>query len=114
MFTRRLLVCIITGALLGVICIVGAQIRSGFEKEALYLFSFWYNRVIMGLAIGLAIKSLDLKKVLTRGAIIGFVVSFAFFASTGLSDWVGLIAGIFYGVIIEYVGLKFGTSKQLG
>ena len=69
MFTRRLLVCLITGALLGVVCIIGAQIRSGFEKEALYLFSFWYNRVIMGLAIGLAVKSLDLKKVFTRGAL---------------------------------------------
>ena len=34
MFTRRMLVCIITGALLGVICIVGAQLRSGFTNEA--------------------------------------------------------------------------------
>jgi hypothetical protein len=112
MFTRRLLVCLVTGALLGVVCIIGAQIRSGFEKEALYLFSFWYNRLIMGLAIGLAIKSLDPKRVLARGAIVGFLISFAFFASTGLSDLVGLIAGIFYGMIIEYVGLKFGTIKQ--
>jgi len=110
MITKRLLACLLAGALLGVLCIIGAQLRSGFEKEAVYLFAFWYNRVIMGLAIGLAPGSPDLGKVLVRGAVIGIVVSFAFFVSTGLEDIIGLLVGVVYGIIIEYAGYKFGAS----
>ncbi|MBN1369705.1 MAG: hypothetical protein JW954_05670 [Dehalococcoidaceae bacterium] len=113
MISKRLLVCLVAGALLGVVCIIGAQVRSGFEKEAVYLFAFWYNRLIMGLAIGLAPASPDLGKVLVRGAVVGILVSFAFFVSTGLEDIIGLLVGIVYGMIIEYAGYKFG-GKQPG
>ena len=54
MFTRRMVVSVITGALLGIICIIGAQLRSGFANEAYYLFAFWFNRLLMGIVIGLA------------------------------------------------------------
>jgi len=106
MLTKRLVVCMIAGALLGVICIIGAQIRSGFEKDAVYLFAFWYNRLIMGTAIGLAGRTSNLMKAVGRGAVIGLLVSFAFFVSTGLNDVVGLLIGILYGAIIEYAGFK--------
>jgi hypothetical protein len=36
MFTKRMKVCIAAGAILGVFCIVGAMIRSGFERDAFY------------------------------------------------------------------------------
>ena len=108
MLTRRLVTCTITGAILGFVCIIGAQVRSGFEQEALYLTASWYNRLIMGLMIGLAMKTLDFRKILLRGALLGFIVSFAFFVSTGMNDIIGLLAGIVYGVIIEYAGLRFG------
>ncbi|QRN84762.1 hypothetical protein JR334_07135 [Clostridia bacterium] len=103
MFTKRMKTSLITGAILGIVCIVGAQLRSDFSKDAIYLFSFWYNRVLIGLVIGLAIKNLELKKALARGAILGFLVSFAFYSSTGFADPVGFSAGIVYGIIIEFV-----------
>ena len=106
MFTRRMLVCIVTGALLGVICIIGAQLRSGFERDAVYLFSFWFNRVLMGLVIGLAWNKLNTLQAIGRGAILGLLVSFAFYSSTGFEDAIGFIAGIVYGVIIEYAALR--------
>ena len=112
MFTRRMLVCIITGALLGVICIIGAQVRSGFESDAVYLFSFWFNRLLMGIVIGLAWGKLNTMQAIGRGALLGLLVSFAFYSSTGFKDVIGFIAGIIYGVIIEYAALRLGKKAR--
>jgi hypothetical protein len=112
MFTRRMLVCIITGALLGVICIVGAQLRSGFTNEAYYLFSFWFNRLLMGIVIGLAWGRLNTLQTIGRGAFLGLLVSFAFYSSTGFKDIIGFMAGIVYGIIIEYAALKLGEKAR--
>jgi hypothetical protein len=106
MFTRRVLVCIITGALLGIICIIGAQLRSGFERDAVFLFSFWFNRLLLGIVIGLAWGKLNTLQAIGRGAILGLLVSFAFYSSTSFVDAIGFIAGIVYGVIIEYTALR--------
>ena len=112
MFTRRMLVCIVAGALLGVICIIGAQLRSGFTYEAYYLFAFWFNRLLMGIVIGLAWGRLNTLQAIGRGAILGLLVSFAFYSSTGFADIIGFIAGILYGVIIEYVALRLGEKSR--
>jgi hypothetical protein len=112
MFTRRMLVCIITGALLGVICIIGAQLRSGFANEAYYLFAFWFNRLLLGIVIGLAWGRLNTMQAIGRGAFLGLLVSFAFYSSTGFEDVIGFIAGIAYGVIIEYVALRLGEKSR--
>ena len=112
MFTKRMLVCIITGALLGVICIIGAQLRSGFERDAVYLFSFWFNRLLLGIVIGLAWGKLNTLQAIGRGAILGLLVSFAFYSSTGFEDVIGFMAGIVYGVIIEYAALKLGNKTK--
>ena len=112
MFTRRMLICIITGALLGVVCIIGAQVRSGFERDAVYLFSFWFNRLLMGIVIGLVWSKVNTMQAIARGAILGLLVSFAFYSSTGFADLIGLIAGIVYGVIIEYVALRLGGRSR--
>ena len=112
MFTKRMLVCIITGALLGVICIIGAQLRSGFERDAVFLFSFWFNRLLLGIVIGLAWDKLNTLQAIGRGAILGLLVSFAFYSSTGFEDAIGFIAGIVYGVIIEYAALRLGKKAR--
>jgi len=112
MFTRRMLICIITGALLGVVCIIGAQLRSGFANEAYYLFAFWFNRLLMGIVIGLAWNKLNTMQAIARGAILALLVSFAFYSSTGFKDVIGFIAGIVYGIIIEYAALKLGEEAK--
>ena len=112
MFTKRMWICLASGAILGVVCIVGALIRSGFESNAYYLFSLWYNRLLMGLLIGAAWKNLSLPKTIGRGAIFGLIVSFAFYSSTGFGDIVSFLAGIVYGIIIEYVAFRFGTVRN--
>ena len=100
---KRIIIGLIMGALLGVVCIVGAQLRSGFEREVLYLFAFWYNRLLIGFVIGILSSHSNIKVILIRGALIGTLVSFAFYSATGFDDLMGFVAGIVYGVIIEYV-----------
>ena len=108
---KRLLISVIMGSILGVFCIIGAQIRSDFALDGMYLFAFWFNRFLMGLFFGL-LSSISLKKALLRGAVIGIVVSFAFYSATGFSDVIGFIAGLVYGVIIEYVVYLFLSKNK--
>ncbi|MFW5794715.1 MAG: hypothetical protein ACOCV1_04445 [Bacillota bacterium] len=104
---KRLIVSIITGAILGIICILGAQVRSTTDLSFAYLFSFWFNRVLLGLFIGLLASNFSLKTLLIRGAILGLIVSFAFYSSTGFNDHIGFVVGILYGVIIEFFAYRF-------
>jgi hypothetical protein len=113
MLTDRLKVSLITGAVLGVVCIIGALIRSGGGLGFVYLFAFWYNRLLMGLVIGLLDSSHALSTLLLRGAIIGLLVSFAFYSAIGFGDPVGFIAGIVYGVIIELVTYRYKSAGKL-
>jgi hypothetical protein len=92
---------LIGGAVLGLVCVVGAYIRSGFTASAVFVFSLWYNRVVMGLVIGAPWKVTGRGMAMLRGAILGLLVSFAFYSSTGFKDHVSFLAGIVYGVILE-------------
>jgi hypothetical protein len=107
MLTKRMKICIASGAVLGVLCIVGASVRSGFQSDDYLLFALWYNRLIMGLVIGLVDGNLGWPKVIGRGALFGLIVSFAFYSSSGFNDVVSFLAGIVYGIIIEYIAFKY-------
>jgi len=45
---------------------------------------------------------------LARGAVLGLVVSFAFYSAIAFQDVISFLAGIGYGVIIEAVAFKYG------
>jgi uncharacterized membrane protein len=103
---KRVLIALLSGAFLGLFCILGATLRLGWEGNQLLILSLWYNRLVMGLLIGLAV---DLKIIkgelnwLLRGALLGLVVSAAYFLTSGAGDVVSFLAGIVYGMIIEFV-----------
>lgn len=104
---KRLAVSLITGALLGVVCIIGGTVRTGgFSGNEFFILGMWYNRLIVGLVLGLAgelkLVSGNTNRYL-RGALLGLFISLAFFMSTGARDVPALLAGIVYGVIIEFV-----------
>ena len=111
MSSKRLTISIITGALLGIICIIGISIRMGFAGNELFILATWANRLVMGLVIGLApyykIKNTT-KNILFRGAFLGFIISGSFYLATAFKDTPGFIAGIVYGIIIDYVATKYG------
>ena len=105
-FSKRMKVSLLAGTVLGVVCIIGALIRSGGGSGAAFLFSLWYNRLLMGLVIGLPWPKIGLLKRLARGAVLGLIVSFAFYSATGFTDVVSFLAGIVYGIIIEYLAFR--------
>lgn len=98
---KRLIESLIGGVLLGLVCVVGASVRSGFTASPTFIFSLWYNRVILGLALGAPWPKSTHTFALVRGAVFGLLVSFAFYSSTGFSDPISFIAGVVYGVILE-------------
>jgi len=98
---KRMKEALIGGALLGIVCVVGAFVRSGFSASPIFVFALWYNRVIIGLAVGAPWKDTSRSKALLRGGILGLMVSFAFYSATGFVDHVSFVAGILYGVILE-------------
>lgn len=106
---KRIIIAILSGAILGIFCIIGVSTRLGFVGNELFIFSTWLNRVIMGLVIGLApyykITNTS-KNILLRGAFLGLTISGSFFLATDFRDVPGFIAGIFYGIIIDYIATK--------
>ncbi len=104
--TKRMRTSLIMGALLGVVCIIGSYVRSNFQVDLIWMFSLWYNRLLMGFILGLPLAIKPMKPSLVRGALIGLIVSFAFYSSTGFVDFISFVAGIIYGIIIEYVLVK--------
>lgn len=93
---------LLAGALLGIVCVIGAYVRNNFSVDMYFVSGLWYNRVIIGLVIGSQTKILEKKQALVRGAVLGLAVSLAFYITTGFADPMSFIAGIVYGVIIEY------------
>jgi len=99
--TKRLKLALIGGAVLGIFCVVGANMRSGGTASTTFIFALWFNRVIIGLAVGAPWNTTSKSKNLLRGAFLGLLVSFAFYSSTGFQDHINFIAGVVYGVILE-------------
>lgn len=110
---RKIVTGLITGAILGVFCIIGASTRSPEPLTNIYLFAFWFNRLLMGFVIALLPSNLPLGKRLLRGAIIGLGVSFAFYSATEFYDLLGFLVGAIYGLIIEFVLYKLENKKEI-
>ncbi len=103
---KRLIIGGIMGAILGVVCIIGAKIRFDGSLSALYLFAFWFNRVLIGLFIGLLVSIKNPYHLALRGAFVGLLISFAFYSATEFLDLTGFLVGAVYGVIIEFTAKK--------
>ena len=105
-FSKRMKVSLLAGAALGVVCIIRALVRSGGGSGAVFLFALWYNRLLMGMVIGLMEDIKETPRLILRGAVTGLLVSFAFYSADGFGDAVSFLAGIVYGVIIELAARK--------
>ena len=105
-FSKRMKVSLLAGAALGVVCIIGALIRSGGSSGAGFLFALWFNRLLMGMVIGLMEDIKETPRLILRGAVTGLLVSFAFYSADGFGDAVSFLAGIVYGIIIELAARK--------
>jgi len=75
------------------------------------MLSTWVNRIVIGFVIGLITYNKNenkTKKVILHGALIGLIISGSFYLATEFKDTPGFIAGIIYGIIINYIATKYG------
>ncbi|QMS84605.1 hypothetical protein [Candidatus Xianfuyuplasma coldseepsis] len=109
---KRILIGAITGAILGVFCIVGANVRFGGTLSNSFLFWFWFNRLLMGVVFGLIPACTILWRIPIRGVIIGLLISLIFYSTSGFVDLTGFLVGGLYGIIIEFVLYYTVTVKE--
>lgn len=112
MDNKRLLISVIMGAILGLFCVIGTSLRMEITFTSDYIFSFWYNRILIGLFIGFLPISKNIYYITIRGFVVGLLVSFAFLSATEYYDLVGFFAGGVYGIIIEIVALKVVKRRK--
>jgi len=109
---KRAVIGLLSGAVLGIFCIIGINFRMGDQVDGVFLFAIWFNRLVMGLMIGFySPVSNRIMNSLLRGALLGLLVSFSFYVATDFLDLTGFLAGIFYGVIIDIICTKYGVKK---
>lgn len=111
MSLRRMTIGLTVGALLGIVCIVGANLRFTNTLPDWYLFSFWFNRFLMGFVFILLPFNVKLSRKILRGIAIGLLISFAFYSSTDYYDFMGFIVGGVYGVILE-LAIHYGEKGK--
>ena len=100
------------GAILGIFCIIGVSHRIPaviLTSSSIYLLGAWYNRLIMGIMIGLAGEfhflgeKFQIVESIIRGIVIGAIISVSFSFLQQQPTWTYFFAGIAYGLIIDPV-----------
>jgi hypothetical protein len=116
LLTKRMKASVLAGAALGVVCIIGATVRLGSGIGLAYLFALWFNRLLMGMVVGMFHEKPGIPTLVLRGALTGLIVSFAFYSASGFTDAVSFLAGIIYGIVIEFVARRYGDkgSAEIG
>lgn len=107
MNTKRISISIVLGILFGAICVYGSagNLPSGVPAAPI-LATVFYNRVLLGLVIGIA-DGIEAHPVL-RGAVLGAIVSIAIAIPSGTAGGVMLIAaGVVYGIITDFAATKY-------
>jgi hypothetical protein len=104
---KRVITAALVGALLGVVCILGASQRvGGWAGHELMLVGLWFNRLLMGLVIGSSIMPLYEKKIWHNHYLIsatwGLLLGLGWYLASGLEDLTAFLVSILYGLIIEF------------
>jgi hypothetical protein len=98
------------GGILGIICIIGVNQRlpaNPLPSVSLFLLGAWYNRLIMGVMIGLAGElhflgeKYHILESILRGLVIGAIISVSFSFLQNEPTWTYFFAGTAYGLIID-------------
>jgi len=110
MLTKRLKICIATGAILGVFCIVGASLRSGFQRDAIFI-CFMVQSTDYGFDDWISWWKPGMAKNNWPRRLFWFGRFSCFYLSTGFTDVVSFLAGIVYGIIIEYIAFKYDDLR---
>ena len=108
---KRLIAGAISGALLGVLCLIGASQRAGgWAGNEWMLFGLWFNRLLLGLIIG----SIFVPKIVPRYIIAilwGLAMGFGWYVSSGMHDLAAFLITMLYAIIIESAASQFSKTE---
>lgn len=119
---KRLIISTVTGALLGIVCIIGVGLRI-FEGDYLgnivYLLGIWMSRLVLGILIGFVedftiLPGMGWKKwvnVSIRGIFFGLLLSVTVLLLDPYFNYTTFAAGIAYGLITDLVATFFTRKK---
>ena len=110
---KRIGISTLTGAILGLVCILGAvqRIPGNFSTNLAYLMGIWTMRVILGITIGLSGSMVIFKgekwqiwvNAVIRGLLFGLIFSVAILLIDPFKDYSTFAAGIAYGPITDLI-----------
>ena len=116
MNTKRVLICILGGAISAAFCVLGRQVIYGFTEIRMETIAHTVaNRLLLGFVIGISSWRINH---LVHGAVLGFLFSVSVsigYLPGGLIDFVAYtLAGTFYGVLIEWLSTNlFSVPKSM-
>jgi len=102
---KRLWICLFGGVISATFCLVGRQIFFGFPEITLQSVAYLVaNRILLGFTIGISAWKINH---IVHGAVLGLIfslsVSIGFLAINPFGFLLYTIAGILYGVFIEWL-----------
>ncbi len=98
---KRILISTLLGSLLGIFCIIGMTTRLNLEFTNPLIIGTWFNRVVLGITLGLLPNCKSLSKAAIKGILAGTIIGFEAYLYTG--DLTGYIASLVYGLITSIV-----------
>jgi hypothetical protein len=116
MKSKRVLICLLGGAISAVFCLLGRQVIYGFSEIHMSTIAHTVaNRLLLGFVIGISCWRINH---LIHGALLGFLFSLSVsigYLPDGMIDFVAYtLAGIFYGVLIEWLSTDlFSAPKSI-
>ncbi len=118
---KRLIISTVTGALLGIVCIIGVGLRieGGYLDNIVYLLGIWMSRLVLGVTIGFVgefviIPGIGWKKWMNtsiRGIFFGLLFSVTVLLLDPHFSYITFAAGIAYGLIIDLMATFFTRKK---
>jgi hypothetical protein len=113
MNNKRLIICTIGGLIAGIVCSAGGLLSGNITEFSFYtMASPFFNRIMLGFIIG--ISSLKINYLL-HGMLMGFLVSLISsltFLEGGMKGFLFFtVAGIIYGLLIEFFASKVFKAK---
>lgn len=120
---RRLIISTISGALLGVICIIGVGSRifdGDYLGNIVYLLGIWSSRLVLGVMIGFVgdfiiipgMKWIKWLNVSIRGIFFGLLISTTVLLIDPYFSYTTFAMGIVYGLVTDLVATFLTREKE--
>ena len=114
MNTKRVLICLLGGAISAAFCVFGRQVIYGFSEITMQTIAHTVaNRLLLGFVIAISCWNINH---LLHGAILGFLFSVSVsigYLPEGAIDFVAYtLAGTFYGVLIEWLSTDVFSAPK--